>query len=234
MKYLLLLILVVSLLSCQDDNESYLPDNGENSGLVAYFPLDNSYTDESGNEHLLQANGNPEFTEGYLDEPSTAVLLDGKDDFLVGSIGTLDTFSISLWIQSYRYYVGEWPQWRSILFDYSNKQVYGAIDGVSGATQIKCGIESEEFAAADIHNCTNWSHLYIAVSNDVKIYVNDSLVTTAPHAGAITYLSDLVYFGRASNDDELELTYFYGRLDEIRIFNRILDQAEIDELSIKQ
>ena len=182
----------------------------------------------------MQAFGTPEFTEGYRDESSTAVLFDGKDDFLVGTIGTLDTFSISMWIQSYRYYVGEWPYWRSTLFDYSNKQVYGAIDGISGATQIKCGMESEEVAAADIHNCTNWSHLYIAVSNDVKIYINDSLVTTTPHSGTITYLSEFIYFGRASNDDDIELTYFYGKLDEIRIFNRILDQAEIDELSLIQ
>lgn len=233
MKYLLLLIIVVFLLSCQDENDSDLPDNGDNSGLVAYFPLDSSYADESGNDYLLQAYGNPEFTEGNWDEPSSAVLLDGKNDFLVGSIGELDTFSISVWLQSYRYYVGEWPLWRSTLFDYSNKQVYGGIDGISGATQIKCGIESEEVAAADIHNCTNWSHLYMAVSDDVKIYVNGSLVTTAPLPGAITYLSDTIYFGRASNDDEIELTYFYGKLDEIRIYNRILDQAEIDELLLE-
>jgi hypothetical protein len=73
----------------------------------------------------------------------------------------------------------------------------------------------------------------MAVSDDVKIYVNGSLVTTTPLPGAITYLSDTIYFGRASNDDEIELTYFYGKLDEIRIYNRILDQAEIDELLLE-
>ena len=130
MKYLLLLIFVVVLLSCSDENGSDLDDIVDNSGLVAYFPLDSNYYDESGHEHLLQAFGNPEFTEGYRDEPSSAVLLDGKDDFLLGSIGDLDTFSISMWAQSYRFYVGEWPRWRSTFFDYSNKQVYGAIDGI--------------------------------------------------------------------------------------------------------
>ena len=45
----------------------------------------------------------------------------------------------------------------------------------------------------------------------------------------------IVYFRfNVSNDEKIELTYFYGLLDEIRIFNRILDQAEIDELSNNQ
>ncbi len=239
MKYLVLLIFTVSLLSCQSENEVDLYNNGKNPGLLnqdllAYFPLDSSYIDESGNDNLLQPYGNPEFVEGYRNEPSTAVLLDGDDDFLVGFIGKLDTFSISMWLLSYRYYVGEWPEWRSAIFDYSNKQVYGYIDGVSGATQINCGIESKPVAGAAIDNVGDWFHLYVAVSNDMKIYINGSLRKTEPYQDTITYLSDIIYFGRASNDDEIELTYFYGLIDEIKIFNRILDQTEIDELSSKK
>lgn len=232
MKHFLFLVITIGLLSCESDN-------GENSGLVnpdllAYFPLDSNYTDVSGNDNLLQAYGIPEFAEGYRNEPSTAVLLDGENDFLVGSIGKLDTFSISMWLLSYRYYVGEWPRWRSTVFDYSNKQVYGYIDCISGATQIDCGIDSVPVAGADIENVSDWFHLYLAVSNEVKIYLNGSLMKTEPLQDKITYLSDVIYFGRASEDDDIDLTYFYGLIDEIRIFNRILDQAEIDELSLIQ
>ena len=238
MKYLLLLIFIVGLVNCQNEDEVDLHDKGKNldlsnSDVIAYFPLDSSYIDESGNDNLLQPYGNPEFAEGYRNEPSTAVLLDGDDDFLVGFIGKLDTFSLSMWLLSYRYYVGEWPEWRSTVFDYSNKQVYGYIDGVSGATQLNCEVESKPVAGADIDNVNDWFHLYVAVSNDVKIYINGSLKKTVPNQDTITYLSDIIYFGRASSDDEIELTYFYGLIDEIRIFNRILDQTEIEELSSK-
>jgi len=234
MKYLSVFILIVSFISCKDDNESKFNDEHKNSGLHAYFPLDSSYTDASGNNVFLKAFGNPDFVKGSNNEPSTAVLLNGEDDYLVAFIGKLDTFSISMWLQSNRYYVGEWPQWRSIFFDYSNKQVYGSIDGISGATQIKVGVENEEIADIYIDNCTEWFHLYIAVSNDVKIYINGNLTKTEPLRDTITYLSDSIYFGRASNDDEIILTYFYGKLDEIRIYNKILEQKEIDELSLKQ
>jgi hypothetical protein len=234
MKYLLLIVFTVGFLSCQKENELDLNDDDKNSGLLAYFPLDSSYADASGNESFLEAFGSPEFAEGYMNEPSTAILLDGSEDFLVGSIGNLDTFSISMWVQSYRYYVGEWPQWRSAIFDYSNKQVYGSIDGISGATQIKCGLEYEEVEGIDIDNAGKWFHLYMAVGKDVIIYLNDSLIIRKPLQDKITYLSDIIYFGRASKDDEIDLTYFYGKLDEIRIYNRILDQEEIDELTLKQ
>lgn len=234
MKYLIGLIFIVGFISCQDNNDPDLDNNDKNDGLIAYFPLDSNYIDASGNDVHLQAFGNPEFVPGYQDESSSAVLLDGEDDFLVGLIGKLETFSISMWLKSSRYYVGEWPEWRSAFFDYSNKQVYSGIDGISGATQIKGGIESEEIAAIEIDNCAEWFHLFMSVSNDVKIYLNGSLLKTESLDDTITYLNDTIYFGRASKDDDIYLTHFYGKLDEIRIFNRILDQKEIDELSYQQ
>lgn len=234
MKYCIFFIFPICLLSCEKGGNKGENPGLENPGLIAYFPLDSSYSDASGNNNLLQAYGAPEFVEGYRSEAKTAVLLNGEEDYLIGSIGNLDTFSISMWLESYRYFVGEWPHRRSVIFDYSNKQVYGDIDGSSGATQINCGIESEHVAGVDIGNGSEWFHLYIAVSNSVKIYLNGSLMKSEPVQDTIIYLSDIIYFGRASNDDEIDLTYFYGKIDEIRIFNRILDQAEIDELSLKQ
>lgn len=233
MKYLFAMFIMLGLLGCQRED---LNDNEEdpdpiNGGLIAYFPLDSSFADASGNDHLLLAYGEPEFKEGYDSGPGSGVLLDGYDDYLVGTIGKLDTFSISMWLLSYRYFVGEWPHWRSTLFDYSDKQVYGYIDGVSGATKISLGIESEPVTGIVPDNIYEWSHLYIAVGNDIKIYINGTLSKTESLQESVPYLSELIYLGRASVDDEIELTYYYGLLDEIRIFNRILDQSEIDELS---
>lgn len=236
MKYLVTLAGLLGLLSCQPED---LDDNGGEpapikGGLLAYFPLDSLYTDESGNDHHLVAYGGPIFQEGYDGGSGSAVLFDGYDDYLVGNIGRLDTFSISMWLRSFRYFVGEWPHWRSTLFDYSNKQIYGFIDGVSGATQISCGIDSEPVIGIVPDNTYDWFHLYIAVGSDVKIYMNGSLSKTESLPDTVTCLSDLIFLGRASDDEEIELTYFYGLLDEIRIFNRLLDQEEIDELSANQ
>ncbi|HPR31873.1 MAG TPA: LamG domain-containing protein [Prolixibacteraceae bacterium] len=230
MKYFLLIVFALGLWGCQQD-EPGIVDVGKKP--LAYFPFDSSFADASGNGHLLQLHGNPEFVEGYTNEPSTAVLLDGNDDYFVSAIGKLDTFSISLWLQSYRYYVGEWPQWRSTFFDYSGKQAYGSIDGISGATQIKCGTGSEEIAATNVDNCYEWFHLYMAVKKDVKIYLNGSLQETVPLPGNLTFFGDTLYLGRSSSDDAIKLTYFYGKMDEIRIFNRILTQEEINELSFR-
>lgn len=222
------------LVRCSDEGLINSGDNTVtlNDGLVAYFPLDSNYMDASGNDNSLKVYGNPEFAEGCCNESSTAVLLDGEEDYLVGSIGKLDTFSISMWLQSNKTYVGEWPRWRSTCFDYSNKQVYGYIDGSTGATQLHCRIESASVTGADIVSGSNiWSHIYVAVSSNLKIYIDGELEKTEAIQDKIVYSSDIIFFGRASSDDEIDLTYFDGKLDDIRIYNRILNQEEIEELS---
>jgi len=233
MKYLFTWVCILGLLGCQSEN----PENtGEEpdpltSGLIAYFPLDSTFNDNSGNDAILQVHGTPDFADGYDSLPASAILLDGYDDYLEAAIGVLDTFTISMWIYSYRYFVGEWPHWRSTLFDYSGKQVYGFIDGVSGATQINCGIDAEPVTGIVPDNSHEWFHLVVAVSDKVQMYHNGILSNTAPlHDGTI-YAGDILYLGRASQDEEIELTYFYGLLDEVRVYNRILDPQEIAELS---
>jgi hypothetical protein len=228
MKYLSILLALAVLLGCEHDRDDDVV--GDHGGLVAYFPLDSTYADESGNGVLLQVFGAPEFTEGSGGAPFSAVLLDGEDDYLVATVGTLDTFSISMWVRSYRYFVGEWPHWRSTVFDYSDKQVYGYIDGVSGATRLSFGIDAEPVTGIIPDNMYHWFHLYVAVDHEVNIYYNGSLSSTVSVEEARDYLSEFLYLGRASADEDLDLTYFYGPLDEIRIFNRVLDQTEIDKL----
>lgn len=231
--YTLFLMVSLFILRCSDDNG--LDNTGNingtlNDGLVAWFPLDSNYTDASGNDNSLQAYGNPEFTEGYSNE-SSAILLDGQEDYLVGSIGKLDTFSISMWLLTNKSYVGEWPKWRSTCFDYSERQVYGYIDGSTGATQLHCGIDTASVAAAYTPGYNTWSHMYMAVSNDLKIFIDGQLDTTQTLPHTMVYSSETIYFGRASSDDAIELTYFEGKLDDIRIYNRVLSQEEIEQLS---
>ena len=234
MKYLFVFLAMAVLLSCESENGEDEDHEGDDPGLIAYFPLDSTYADESGNGIILEVHGEPEFVEGADETAFSALLLDGEDDYLVAAIGKLDTFSISMWARSYRYFVGEWPRHRSTVFDYSNKQVYGYVDGVSGATQLNFGIGAEPLTGVIPDNMYNWFHLYVAVGHEVKIYLNGSLSSAEPVEGSNAYLHEWLYLGRASEDEDIDLTYFYGPLDEIRIYKRILGQEEIDELFMKQ
>ena len=235
MRYLVFLILAGIMLSCQYENELDLYYSGEgtdsiNADLVAYFPLDGDFSDTSGNNMLLQAYGDPEFARGK-DGASQAVVLDGIDDFLVSFIGKLDTFSISMWFLSNIGYASGGIPLRSTFFDYSNKQVYGYIDGISGATQIYCGIKSESVVEQEIEETMGaWYHVCVSVGDDLEMYLDGTLVKIKPIQDTLTYWSDIIYFGRASYDEEVDLTYFNGRLDEIRIYNRTLNVAEVREL----
>lgn len=77
----------------------------------------------------------------------------------------------------------------------------------------------------------NWYHLCVSVSNEIKLYVNGQLKRTQKLYGEVEFLGDLIYFGHASEDEELDLTFLNGRLDEIRIYNRTLKFKEITALS---
>lgn len=233
MKHFLILIISISLLSCQKEKDKNKDTDLSDPELYAYFPLDSNFNDLSGSENHLQAFGTPEFSEGYSADTSMALLFDGYDDYLTGYIGKLDTFSISMWLESHRYFVGEWPVYKSTVFDYSEKQAFGGVDGVSGATQLNFGVNSEEIPGKEIGN-GEWVHLYVAIGNEIKIYLNGSLEKTELLDELPVYLNDSIYIGRASSDAELDLTFFQGKIDEVRIFNRILSQDEINELAMKK
>jgi len=239
MKYLGIIFLVFSIAGCQYENEEDLYYSGEsadslNAGLVAYFPLDGDYNDTSGNNCELSAFGDPGFAEGFRGVPSTAIILDGIDDFLIAFIGKLDTFSISMWILSNIRFAYENPQLQAVFFDYSNKEVYGYIDGISGATEVHCGVNSSTITSEDMGEVKDtWYHIYIGVTDEVELYINGRLRKIEPFEDTLNYWSDIIYFGRASYDDDMANTFFSGILDEIKVYNRILNPVEIRELSMK-
>ena len=224
------------MISCQYENEQELYYSGEaadsiNADLVAYFPLDGDFNDASGNNNLMQAFGDPEFSEGK-DGTSLAVLLDGSDDFLISFLGKLDTFSISMWFLSNIGYAS--GGLKRSLFDYSNKQVFGYIDGVSGATELHCGLRAESFEQQDIGESMGfWYHVCMSVGDELEMYINGNLQKIKPINDTLRYWGDIIYFGRASYDDEIDLTFFNGKLDEIRVYNRTLNAIEVRELLLQ-
>jgi hypothetical protein len=67
---------------------------------------------------------------------------------------------------------------------------------------------------------------YLAATYDgsaIRLYVNGTLVSTTAKTGAITSSSNLLQIG----GNTISGQYFSGKIDEIRIYNRSLTQAEI-------
>ncbi|WP_161626173.1 LamG domain-containing protein [Hugenholtzia roseola] len=76
-------------------------------------------------------------------------------------------------------------------------------------------------------NNTNWQH-FVLTSNNQRLdaYINGVLVATSPVSGSLRRNTDPIRIGCRMFNGQLQ-NYYIGALDEVRIYNRTLNQAEI-------
>ena len=89
--------------------------------------------------------------------------------------------------------------------------------------------------APTIINNNNWHHVVVildstqAASNEVKIWIDSisqSLTKSYNSDTSGNFINKGLIFGRASS----KLNYFNGALDDVKIYNRVLNQTEITNL----
>ena len=74
-----------------------------------------------------------------------------------------------------------------------------------------------------------WYHVVLTLDSDTteKLYVNSALIATKAHGDLDTTLSELVIGASAGNRTDP----FAGKISALRIYDRVLSEAEISELS---
>ena len=224
----------------------------QDSSLVGFWTFDDSTGVDSSiyfNDGTLSAD--PVFIDGMK---GSAMYFDGVDDYVVvpdaNSLDTDSTMTISLWIRPdsvnfagskvmSKWYSspqqGDWLLSLSSLdscggtcvsyyFGFANYHVYGSTNGwfSIGPPQIDYFLLLEE-----------WN--FIAVTFDtglVNLYYNGDLIKTdtslIKYTSLNEYNTDDIYMGKLWNG--YPGYYFYGGLDEVRIYNRALSPSEIYDL----
>jgi hypothetical protein len=244
MKYFLsAMIISLFIFSCTGENEEeyYSSDtDGDTSNvsgsLIAHIPVDGDVTDITGRT-LLTFFGDMSFTQGIDGNPQGAVTLNGENNFILAFIDKYDSISISMWFL--RDAEIEEP-YTPTLIDYSSDQVTAYLDGGSGATYIVTGMDGiENTSDTWINSFLDWNHLYIEItSNKVNVTYQgqtpvegllDFTEVLTP-AAPLNFMGDQLYIGRSSEGINLSDTYFDGAIDDIRVYNRFLTTAEINEL----
>lgn len=86
--------------------------------------------------------------------------------------------------------------------------------------------------SANAQNST-WQNYVMAIDNDsIKMYIDDQLQFSYLKDFATTFTTDSIYIGKSGN------TTYYGNLngsiDDIRVYNRVLNQEEVDSLFNEQ
>lgn len=197
------------------------------TGLVAYYPFNGNANDESGNNNNGTVNGATLTMDrhGYANK---AYSFDGIDDYISilqsSSINSLtNNFTISSWINISSYYNNYFP--------IINKSE----DGFTDSIQFRLGLVNNggNFFVEGIINLSNpvnsniWNHLVITSEGNIeKIYLNGVLVGS----GNIIYSSIVSSDLEIGRDKHGNMEYTNGKLDDIRIYNRTLNETEIQAL----
>jgi len=198
------------------------------TGLVAHYPFCGNLNDNSGNENngVFMGNGSPTYSVDRNGEQNSSLELNGFSEYVeVASSVTLNSpveeVTVSCWINFDSYFNG----WLTPFVKTNGSEVisrqYGiGINGNTGQIYMNTTyVGQSDFSAG------NWYHIAITYNDDVmKCYLNGEFLASETASDPVV-----------QNDLPLEIgietpvaTEFYdGKIDEIRIYNRALTDAEI-------
>jgi hypothetical protein len=206
------------------------------AGLVAFWPMNGDAVDVTGNGHDGTVNG-AQFVQDdergtvlSVDGSSTFVEVDHADDIAFTDVASA-TMSIAAWVKPA---VVPNPGWHTILV--KNRDVH--FDNSFGLWQ-NTGYYHFRFGNktfnADGHATGEWKLLvltYDGPTTTMKGYVNNQLINTiAQNPGSIGETTLMIGAARNHEGAHPPFEFFAGMIDDVAIYNRVLDQAEIDALA---
>jgi gliding motility-associated-like protein len=217
-------------------------------GLVAYYPMNGNANDASGNGNHA-ADINATLSSDRAGIANSAYRFNGIDNFIRipnrPTLNTTDKISLSVWVRVNGFYTGA-CHGNSILakgdadykvgnyflrFDdayYSNFQHCGP-PVANNTRQTFYGINSAPLADPPYIQPGTWYNvIYTSDGTTAKTYVNCRLVNTGASNGITFTNTDDLYLGRLNSS---AFPYWLnGDLDEVRIYNRVLNEDEVKAL----
>jgi len=210
-------------------------------GLVAYYKLENNLLDSSGNGHDGTLAGDPNFAASYVNGPtdfSKGMLFEGTSGHQYVDIGTFNPsaatgqLTVTLWAK----WDGLTTAWQGLVGkrrdNWSANTMMWQIEAhqTSGAIRFQReGTGDIEVTAAGLP-IGQWNHIAVTFDGTTaKTYLNGALVTEAAFSFGFDREAP-VQFGA---DTQGGGNSFNGALDEIRIYDNVLSEAQIKQLAGK-
>jgi hypothetical protein len=199
-------------------------------GLVAYYPFNGNANDESehGNHGIVHG---AILADDRLGNHDSAYSFDGVDDYIASNsdISLDTTYSVALWFNYtestesatlfHRGYQGWcWYEPKIHIDEASTLKVN--VSGCSGEGTVG----TLEIAPGE------WYHVAIVARNgSQEFYVNGEKIASTGHTLRYTFAYK-AFIGVSANQNTPVLNYFHGSIDDVRIYNRALSEAEVQAL----
>ncbi len=221
-----------------------------NQGLLAYYPFSGNANDASGNNNNPVFN-NATLTSDRLGNPNSAYHFNGTDNYMripnSASLNTVNQMSLCAWVRPMGYYTGTChgnsimmkgdadylPGNYLLRFDdgfYSN---YTNCSSVLDITHqnfygTSCAVPAPGYTPYIQTN--QWYSIIVTYDGTTtKLYINCELKFSGPQGGiGFTNAYDL-FLGSLNNG--VYPYWLNGDLDEVRIYNRAINQDEVNALN---
>ncbi len=203
-------------------------EGGWDPGLVAHYPFNGNANDESGNGYDGTVYG-ATLAEDRFGRTDSAYEFDGNNDWITVTAGngylgqTFETFSITAWIYS------DLQQASYVYRSASSDGDFHLGTPDNANTAITAKIDGSIRKAYSSYDLNSWQHIVGTWNGSLLIFhLNGSPVDTVNASGQLNPAPTLWGNSLGGNVDG---TYsFNGRLDDIRIYDRVLSGAEIEAL----
>jgi hypothetical protein len=208
------------------------------NGLVAGYFFTGNGTDFSGTNHDITIPANMSFVADRFGQVGNALHFNGVDNVVtVPSEADFDliTLSIVAFIKptasnAYRGVVAKGTSNGGGAFSIRLLKDDGSTSAneaqFSWTTSGTAGYSAFTPSGIPAGQYTNL--VAVRTATDAKLYVGGTLVTSQTHAGVVLSTNDPVTIGK---DGVTIPGYFYGDIDEVRIYNRALTAAEIQAIA---
>lgn len=205
-------------------------------GLVGeYLFDDNDPSDGSGNQYHAEMVG-ASFVRDRFDWPGSCVAFDGKGQYIALPVLPVSgNFSISFWVETSDGIMDPWPLGsflvdRDLCFE-GNDWSIGF--GDDGKVQFNTGLPDETLLSASKINKGKWTHVVVqrdSVAWKKRIFINGKLdAEQTTRQVKFNNTSIGVHLGGSTCDNEDRL-YFQGKMDDVRVYNRDLEEEEVKAL----
>lgn len=197
--------------------------------LMAYYPFNGNVNDSSGNGHHGIENG-AQLTINRFALSNRAYSFNGVDQYIdCGAVHpNMVNFSISIWIKP-RYYKIPGGGSAEIIGDAANYKGFRIIQNDSVLI-----FQSQGYDVIDVNipftpeDTLRWMHIVGICNNSIPmVYKNGILVATGTQGSFTEQDNWNCQIGR---DVMLWSTYWAGKIDDIRIYNRAITESEIISL----
>ncbi|MHC4642137.1 MAG: lamin tail domain-containing protein, partial [Planctomycetota bacterium] len=202
---------------------------GSEEGLTAHWKLDDgtggTAIDSVGTNHGT-LNGDATWATGRFDG---ALSLDGDGDYVsLASIAELtgDTLTMQAWVRLSELAGVSNPILTQHVLSMTNDGYYFYVANDKPTFYLIDGFSSAQAISSETISRDQWVH--IAGTNDgssLKLYVNGKLKASASSTG-LTGVINNAYLGH----DTISSYYYYGLIDDVRIYNRAMSESEFQDI----